>query len=396
MNNIIAFRQECFDQINALLKNKALILLWGKSGSGKSVLLQRLALYHNEDFTNEIFTDEKDFHHFIQDKKRKIIILDEVGMYSPNVLELIRIYSDEMSFVLSSHKKINLFEEEYFKSRFSAIFWLQKPDINELSNYIKMKFNQDFPQKSLKFLMKIYQGNLRYLDKILQSFCELNTYLNNKKKSRLYFKTKRIRAGIFKMNIEERVRELEDKYKRYLLKKYFKFLFIFAILIACMLISFFMVQDFYKQKALALEALEYKKTLNWQITQAQIANEKNKILQERLSKDESKDELEEELKTQIDIYSKILNISDLKRSFYQNPSYQKAMNLATQYYENKDYEKSIFWSLKANDIDRKNSDSWVLFAKAKQALGKDEEAKQALDTYVSYYGLIEFDKEIDD
>ncbi|EAI1030913.1 transformation system protein [Campylobacter coli] len=194
------------------------------------------------------------------------------------------------------------------------------------------------------------------------------------------------------MNIEERVRELEDKYKRYLLKKYFKFLFIFAILIACMLISFFMVQDFYKQKALALEALEYKKTLNWQITQAQIANEKNKILQERLSKDE----LEEELKTQIDIYSKILNISDLKRSFYQNPSYQKAMNLATQYYENKDYEKSIFWSLKANDIDRKNSDSWVLFAKAKQALGKDEEAKQALDTYVSYYGLIEFDKEIDD
>ncbi|EAL3080341.1 transformation system protein [Campylobacter coli] len=198
------------------------------------------------------------------------------------------------------------------------------------------------------------------------------------------------------MNIEERVRELEDKYKRYLLKKYFKFLFIFAILIACMLISFFMVQDFYKQKALALEALEYKKTLNWQITQAQIANEKNKILQERLSKDESKDELEEELKTQIDIYSKILNISDLKRSFCQNPSYQKAMNLATQYYENKDYEKSIFWSLKANDIDRKNSDSWVLFAKAKQALGKDEEAKQALDTYVSYYGLIEFDKEIDD
>lgn len=192
------------------------------------------------------------------------------------------------------------------------------------------------------------------------------------------------------------MRELEDKYKRYLLKKYFKFLFIFAILIACMLISFFMVQDFYKQKALALEALEYKKTLNWQITQAQIANEKNKILQERLSKDESKDELEEELKTQIDIYSKILNISDLKRSFYQNPSYQKAMNLATQHYENKDYEKSIFWSLKANDIDRKNSDSWVLFAKAKQALGKDEEAKQALDTYVSYYGLIEFDKEIDD
>lgn len=198
------------------------------------------------------------------------------------------------------------------------------------------------------------------------------------------------------MNIEERVRELEDKYKRYLLKKYFKFLFIFAALVVCMVISFFVIQNFYKQKALALEALEYKKTLDHQIVQAQIANEKNKILQERLSKDENKDELKEELKTQIDIYSKLLNISDLKRNFYQNPSYEKAMNLAARYYKNKDYEKSIFWSLKANDIDRKKSSSWILFAKAKQALGKEEEAKQALDTYVSYYGLVEFDKEIND
>ncbi|HEB7549426.1 TPA: transformation system protein [Campylobacter coli] len=152
------------------------------------------------------------------------------------------------------------------------------------------------------------------------------------------------------------------------------------------------MQNFYEQKTLVLEALEYKKTLDHQIAQAQIANEKNKILQERLSKDENK----EELKTQIDIYSKLLNISDLKRNFYQNPSYEKAMNLAARYYKNKDYEKSIFWSLKANDIDRKNSSSWILFAKAKQALGKEEEAKQALDTYVSYYGLIEFDKEIND
>lgn len=151
------------------------------------------------------------------------------------------------------------------------------------------------------------------------------------------------------MNIEERVRELEDKYKRYLLKKYFKFLFIFAALVVCMAISFFVIQNFYKQKALTLEALEYKKTLDHQIAQARITNEKNKILQERLSKDENK----EELKTQIDIYSKLLNISDLKRNFYQNPSYEKAMNLAARYYENKDYEKSIFWSLKANDIDRK-------------------------------------------
>lgn len=75
---------------------------------------------------------------------------------------------------------------------------LQKPDINELSNYIKMKFNQDFPQKSLKFLMKIYQGNLRYLDKILQSFCELNTYLNNKKSQDYILRLSALEQGFLK------------------------------------------------------------------------------------------------------------------------------------------------------------------------------------------------------
>lgn len=118
--------------------------------------------------------------------------------FNPNVLELIRIYSDQMSFILSSHKKINLFEKEHFKSRFSAMFWLQKPDINELNSYIKMKFDQELSQKSLKFLMKIYQGNLRYLDKILQSFCELNAYLNNKKSQDYILRLSALEQGFLK------------------------------------------------------------------------------------------------------------------------------------------------------------------------------------------------------
>lgn len=78
------------------------------------------------------------------------------------------------------------------------MFWLQKPDINELSSYIKMKFDQELSQKSLKFLMKIYQGNLRYLDKILQSFCELNAYLNNNKSQDYILRLSALEQGFLK------------------------------------------------------------------------------------------------------------------------------------------------------------------------------------------------------
>lgn len=45
MSKIIPFREEIFHQINQIFleSQKAFIFLWGKSGSGKSVLLQRLA-----------------------------------------------------------------------------------------------------------------------------------------------------------------------------------------------------------------------------------------------------------------------------------------------------------------------------------------------------------------
>lgn len=58
MSKIIPFREEIFHQINQILESqKAFIFLWGKSGSGKSVLLQRLAKKYNVDFINENFKD---------------------------------------------------------------------------------------------------------------------------------------------------------------------------------------------------------------------------------------------------------------------------------------------------------------------------------------------------
>ncbi|ECQ8879414.1 ATP-binding protein, partial [Campylobacter jejuni] len=156
MSKIIPFREEIFHQINQILESqKAFIFLWGKSGSGKSVLLQRLAKKYNVDFINENFKDQiflKEKIEFLISQGQSLIILDEVGMYDYAMLESIRIYSDSISFVLSSHKKLNILKKEHFKSRLSACFELKNISLLELDDYIKLKFGMNFSNKCLKFL----------------------------------------------------------------------------------------------------------------------------------------------------------------------------------------------------------------------------------------------------
>lgn len=119
MNKIIPFREAIFHQMDKILSNnRALIFLWGKSGCGKSVLLQRLAKKYQIDFIHEMFKDEiflKEKIEFLKHKGQKLIILDEVGKYNHDMLENIRIYSDTMSFVLASHKYLNLFKKNILK-----------------------------------------------------------------------------------------------------------------------------------------------------------------------------------------------------------------------------------------------------------------------------------------
>ncbi|ELF7221015.1 ATP-binding protein [Campylobacter jejuni] len=187
MSKIIPFREEIFHQINQILESqKAFIFLWGKSGSGKSVLLQRLAKKYNVDFINENFKDQS------------LIILDEVGMYDYAMLESIRIYSDSISFVLSSHKKLNILKKEHFKSRLSACFKLKNISLLELDDYIKLKFGMNFSNKCLKFLQKISQGNLRYIDKTLKSFYEINSFFDKNKSQEYILKLSALENGLLR------------------------------------------------------------------------------------------------------------------------------------------------------------------------------------------------------
>jgi hypothetical protein len=76
-------------------------------------------------------------------------------------------------------------------------------------------------------------------------------------------------------------------------------------------------------------------------------------------------------------------ISYLKDKYYSTSSIVFALMLAEEYYDAKNYEASLKWSLTANDIDAKNTKSWYWFAKSKLKLNKKEDAIKALKAYLS-------------
>ncbi len=66
-----------------------------------------------------------------------------------------------------------------------------------------------------------------------------------------------------------------------------------------------------------------------------------------------------------------------------------AISLARFYMSKKDYKNSIFWSFKANSLDKNSKESWILFAEAKRALGLENEAQKVLKTYSDFYAFDE-------
>lgn len=191
--------------------------------------------------------------------------------------------------------------------------------------------------------------------------------------------------------MRERIDELELRYKYFLFKKYLKYLFFILLILTIAFCFFIAIQKYNEQKNIYLQAIEHKKNLEQKIIQAQILQEKNRMAKEKLYKELEEAKTMQEKTNKIEIDSKILNISDLKKSFYQNPSYEKALNLAKKYFDMKAYKKTIFWALKANELDKQKQDSWLIFAKAKRALGEEKEAELALDAYINYYGFMELD-----
>ncbi|ENO7738010.1 GTPase domain-containing protein [Campylobacter upsaliensis] len=158
---------------------KGLICLCGKSGSGKSVILERFSRQKNAIKITEIFKDKEQLKKRLQNLENKALLLfDEVGLYEEDLFEILRLYSDLNLVLLSSHKRLKIFTKEHFKSRILAEFELKGLEKEELLNYVEEKHGVRLDQKEFNFVFKICKNNLRNVDKLLKGFKELHAFLN--------------------------------------------------------------------------------------------------------------------------------------------------------------------------------------------------------------------------
>lgn len=65
-------------------------------------------------------------------------------------------------------------------------------------------------------------------------------------------------------------------------------------------------------------------------------------------------------------------------------SYAAAIRIAHFYLREKDYEKAVKWAVEASKKDPTQAESWIVYARAKKALGKPDVAKRALSIYLKH------------
>jgi len=75
----------------------------------------------------------------------------------------------------------------------------------------------------------------------------------------------------------------------------------------------------------------------------------------------------------------------LKKKFYATNNVKYALDIAKRFYASKKYDKALKWSLIANEVDQKNAESWILFAKTKVKMGKKQDAVNILNAYLKTY-----------
>lgn len=181
---------------------------------------------------------------------------------------------------------------------------------------------------------------------------------------------------------------LEKKWKRYRLKKLLKIL-IPIIAIAAGLF-FYMTKQKHPQiqnRSVATNeitpSLAFEKKIERYLHMPQPKKEKKK--KKSTTKPVAPPPPQEEPKKVI-ISSQTQDIAALKRRYLSSPSLELALLIAKNYYDQGRYDQALKWSMKANELDRRNEQSWILFAKSAYKKGDKKRAIEALSLYVKKTG----------
>ena len=235
-----------YDQLlHSLDKSLKMVLIFGRPGTGKSLLLSRV--YENNKQQKELYlfdtpmTSKReffaklfkvltkneipagstvDFETFVaylrshKGQREIIILLDEAQMYPTEILEDIRILSDSgvIKFVISLHKTDDedLIAKEHFQSRIWETIELKNATKEELKTYVHKKLlgaNQFevanlIGNKHVTLIYKYTSGNYRETNKLLYTVFEIYEYYDMHEPSKIdhqKFSTKLIEMAAIKL-----------------------------------------------------------------------------------------------------------------------------------------------------------------------------------------------------
>ena len=225
-SSLSAYRQ-LEHSINKPLK---MILLFGRPGTGKSILLNRLQeklkqqreihyfdtpAVNEKEFFYKLFkvltkkslpqNTEVNFSALVnyckklRGKREIIIILDEAQMYGAEMMEKIRLLSDSraVKFIVSLHKTDDedLIAKEHFQSRIWEVVELKNATLKDQTAYIHKKLLKknlfeianSIKEKHMKMIHKFTRGNYRECNKIMYTIFEICEYYDKNEPTKVNY-----------------------------------------------------------------------------------------------------------------------------------------------------------------------------------------------------------------